>query len=157
MQKAFTEIATDGPGRLVLAIASAARDSDAKIERLEIKTPPFDPVRTIKDFAAILRSHQINSVMGDRHASHWGKEQFQSCGITFQFCELVRPDLRRDILAALEFIDLPDDPEVTRQLTTLQQRQRGHGGPDDLIVACGGAALAALGGVGAIVHQKDYA
>ncbi len=109
MQKAFTEIATDGAGRFVLAIASADKEGNAKFDRLEVRTPPFDPGRAIKDFSAILREHKIGTVMADRHATHWAKEQFRSCGIAFEFCELVRPDLRRDILHALEYIELPDE------------------------------------------------
>ena len=116
MQRAFTEIATDGAGRFVLAIASANKGGDAKFDRLEIRTPPFDPGRAIKDFSAILREHKIGAVMADRHATHWAKEQFRRCGIAFEFCELARPELRRDILAALEYIELPDHPEVARQL-----------------------------------------
>ena len=157
MKKAFVEIATDGPGRFVLAIASAAKDGDARIDRLEIKTPPLDPVRTVKDFVSILREYKVNTVMADRHATHWARQQFQQRGISFEFCGLVRPDLRRDILAALEFIELPDDPQVAQQLAALQQRQRGHGGPDDLIVACGGAALLALGAIETLKEDTEYA
>ena len=101
MQHAFVEIATDGAGRFVLAIASADKEGDAKFDRLEIRTPPFDPGRAIKDFSGRLREHKIGALMADRHATHWAKERFRSCGIAFGFCELVRPDLRREIVAAL--------------------------------------------------------
>ena len=60
-------------------------------------------------------------------------------------------------LHALDYIELPDDPEVARQLTALQRRQRGHGGPDDVIVACGGAALLALGAIEPLKKVKEYA
>ena len=93
MQHAFTEIATDGAGRFVLAIASADKEGNTKFDRLEVRTPPFDPGRAIKDFSAILREHKIGTLMADRHATHWAKEQFRIAA-WLGFCGLRWPDRR---------------------------------------------------------------
>jgi hypothetical protein len=157
---AFVECATNSEN-FVLAIAHASDNGEgvARIDLLDIQVPPIFPQAVVRKFASTLRARGIDHVMGARHSSLWAKERFARFAIGYDFCELERGDLKRAFVALVEDkrAVLPPNEELRKQFQTLLNRQKYLGGPDDLIVACGGAALQAVGIVGPVTAMADYA
>jgi hypothetical protein len=151
---AFAEIATTSEN-FVLCIGHADTNGKARIDVLDARVPPFNPNVVIKEFRDVLHQRGIDTVMGDRHSRRWALEAFERHRIKYEFCELVRPDLHRDFLAALaaKTIALPQHGELRAQLRALQTRR---GGPDDLVSCVAGASLLALGECGPVMTEIEY-
>ena len=156
---AFAEIATNGEN-FAVAIGQADADGSGKLRilALEARVPPFGPETVIKEFCKLLREHGIRKVSGDRHSTRWAFEAFKRHNISYEFCDLVRPDLHREFLKLLDEkkVVMPQHGELRRQLRALVTRQKEHGGPDDLVTAVAGVCVLAAGKCGAVTEPVEY-
>jgi hypothetical protein len=116
----------------------------------EVK-PPFSPETTIDDFAIALKPYRISTVVGDRYAGEFPREQFRKRGIQYRCSEKPKSDLYRDLLPILNSgrIVLPKSDRLVNQLCGLERRtsragkdsiDHGPGTHDDLANVLAGAA-----------------
>jgi hypothetical protein len=131
------------PGRVV--IVDAVR---------EVK-PPFSPEAVVVEFASLLQSYKISTVVGDKYAGEWPREQFLKHGILYESSAAPKSDLYRDLLPLLNSlrIHLLDHSKLVNQLTSLERRTaRGGrdsidhppGGHDDIANCIAGASAVAV-------------
>lgn len=99
----------------------------------------------------LLKSYRIRTVVGDRYAGEWPREQFRKRGIKYRLADKVKSDLYRDVLPLLNAhrILLPKSQQLTNQLVGLERRTTRAGrdsidhapnSHDDLANAVSGAA-----------------
>ena len=63
------------------------------VDALREAKPPFSPEAVTAEFAALLKSYGITSVVGDRYAGEWPKEQFGEYGIRYEQSAKPKSDL----------------------------------------------------------------
>ncbi|HUA81240.1 MAG TPA: hypothetical protein VL997_12760 [Dyella sp.] len=115
--------------------------------------PPFSPEAVVADFAALLKSYRIRTVVGDRYGGEWCREPFRGHGIEYQLAELSASEIFRDALPLLTSgnAQLLDLPRLSNQLAALERRtsrsgrdliSHPPGGHDDIaVVACSALLL----------------
>jgi len=90
------------------------------------------------------------SVVGDRYAGEWPREQFRKRGIAYELAEKTKSDLYRAFLPEVTSgsVELLDEPRMLTQLCALERRTARGGrdtidhppnGHDDLANATAGA------------------
>jgi hypothetical protein len=143
-----------GGGADAFTIAIAHRDKtdlilDAVRERVRAS-----PEATVAEYAELLKSYRIATVVGDNYGGDWPKEAFLRNGIEYRKSDKVRSEL---YLATLPLInaqraDLLDVPKIVNQFMTLERRtgrqgkdaiNHAPGGHDDLVNAIAGALVLA--------------
>jgi hypothetical protein len=118
--------------------------------------PPFAPSEVVATFCQDLDRYKLYKCRGDRYAAQWPVEQFAINGVIYEQSEVVKSDLYRDFLPALNSrrIQLLDVPRMLNQLLGLERRTvRGGrdsidhvpGANDDIINAAVGALLQVVG------------
>ncbi len=118
--------------------------------------PPFSPESTVADFAALLKSYRVTSVVGDRYGGEWPREQFRKSGVEYTTSDRSKSEIYRDFLPILNSkrVELLDIPRLHAQLCGLERRtarggrdniDHGPGAHDDLINAAAGALVSATG------------
>ncbi len=118
------------------------------------RRPPFSPDDVVREFAALLHSYGINSVLGDRYAGEWPRERFQTHGITYVAADHTKSELYGTLLPLLNSgrVELLDDRRLVAQLAGLERRtarggrdsiDHAPGSHDDLVNAAAGALVIA--------------
>ena len=121
------------------------------IDALRWFKPPFSPEVVVKEFANCLESYHISTIVGDRYAGEWPREQFSKFNIKYEPSSKTKSELYVDLLPLIYSarIQLLDQPKMINQLLSLERRTaRGGkdsidhptGGHDDLINSIAGAA-----------------
>ena len=109
----------------------------------------------VEEFAALLKSYRVSTVVGDRYGGEWPRERFRKHGIEYRVADKPRSDLYRDMLPAVNSgrVDLLDVGRLTNQLIRLERRtprggkdmiDHAPGVQDDLANAVAGAITAVL-------------
>ncbi len=118
--------------------------------------PPFAPSEVVAKFCEEFQHYRVFKCRGDRYAAQWPVEQFAINGVIYEQSEIVKSDLYRDFLPALNSrrIQLLDHTRMINQLLGLERRTvRGGrdsidhvpGANDDIINAAVGALLQVVG------------
>lgn len=118
--------------------------------------PPFAPSEVVATFCEDFARYRVYKIQGDRYAAQWPVEQFAINGVIYEQSEVVKSDLYRDFLPALNSrrIQLLDNTRLINQLLGLERRTvRGGrdsidhvpGANDDIINAAVGALLQVVG------------
>ena len=117
--------------------------------------PPFSPEQTVTEFCETLRAYRVSSVVGDRYAGEWPREQFRRHGVDYTSSVRAKSEIYRDVLPLVMSgrVELLDDRRVRTQLAALERRTGRSGreaidhapsGHDDLANAAAGALLAVV-------------
>ena len=125
------------------------------IDAVREARPPFSPEAVTAEFAGLLKSYGVTSVIGDRYAGEWPKEQFGKFGISYEQSAKPKSDLYIDLLAAINSrrVALLDHGKLINQLCSLERRvarsgrdsiDHAPGAHDDLANAVAGLCAAAL-------------
>jgi hypothetical protein len=133
--------------------------------------PPFSPESVVEEFCETLRRYRVTTIVGDRYAGEWLREQFRKRGVTYTPSELTASDLFSELLPRLNTrtIALLDHPRAINQLAALERKVgRGkdvidhprHGKNDVANVLAGAAWIAGdgskrRGAFGCFVIQSD--
>ena len=115
---------------------------------------PFHPEAVVADFCTTLAAYGIGTVVGDRYAGEWPREQFSKRNVTYRPSERVKSDIYRDCLPLLNSrkCQLLDIRRVISQLHGLERRtarsgkdsiDHGPGQHDDVANAVAGAIVLA--------------
>jgi hypothetical protein len=105
----------------------------------------------VHDFAALLKSHRVSRVTGDRYAGEFPRELFRKHGIAYDLAKQTKSELFRDLLPLLNSrrIVLPRYDRLQGQIVGLERRTSAVGrdtishpdrGHDDVANAVAGAA-----------------
>jgi len=105
----------------------------AVIDAIREEKPPFSPEQVVTDFAKLLKSYRIKTVVGDRYAGLWPRERFEVHGIQYEPSAKPKSDLYRDMLPILNGgrAELLDHPKLVAQLCSLERRT-ARGGKDSI-------------------------
>lgn len=115
--------------------------------------PPFSPESVVKEYAALLKSYRLSSVVGDRYSGEWVVEAFSKEGIHYRHAESTKSECYLESLPLFSqgVVDLLDVPVLTTELMQLERRTSRSGrdsvdhppqGHDDLANAvCGVLAM----------------
>ncbi len=117
-------------------IAVAHRDRHSQrtvIDAIREARPPFAPASVTADFATLLRSYHISTVVGDRYGGEWPRERFREFGVHYKAAAKPKSDLYRDMLPALNSgtVELLDNNRLVAQLVGLERRT-ARGGRDSI-------------------------
>jgi hypothetical protein len=105
----------------------------AVVDAVREEKPPFSPEQVVSDFAKLLKSYRIKTVVGDRYAGLWPRERFEVHGIQYEPSAKPKSDLYRDMLPILNGgrAELLDHPKLVAQLCALECRT-ARGGKDSI-------------------------
>jgi hypothetical protein len=120
-----------GSDSMTLAVASPAGEGGAVLCCVREVKPPFSPESVVAEFAAVLRSYGIKTIVADRYAGDWPRDRFAVHGITVQPAAKPKSDVYHELLPLLNSgrIELLDHPRLVTQLASLERRT-GRGGRD---------------------------
>ncbi|MBI4605859.1 MAG: hypothetical protein HY721_28165 [Planctomycetes bacterium] len=141
-----------GGSRDAFTLAVAHRDGErVVVDCVRAWRPPFNPSGVVAEAAKVLKSYGVSRVVGDRYAGEWPREQFRSHGVQYELSALDRSGLYLELLPLVNAgrVELPDVPDVLRELRGLERRRGSSGrdrvdhvpgAHDDLANAVAGAA-----------------
>ncbi len=129
---AFVDPSGGAADAMTLAITHSD-DRRVTLDAVAERRPPFSPEAVVEDFARLLSTYQVTTVVGDRYAGEWPREAFRRHGIAYEVADTVRSDLYRDLLPLItsQQVALLDHPRVVTQLCRLERRT-GRGGRDQI-------------------------
>jgi hypothetical protein len=138
-----------------LAVCHREGEDRAVLDLIRERRPPFSPDSVVQEFAEVLASYGITTVVGDRYAGEWPRESFRTYGITYEPSSKTKSDIYRELVAPTNSgrIELLDVPVLRTQLLSLERRvarggrdsiDHAPGGRDDLANAAAGALVNAL-------------
>jgi hypothetical protein len=150
---AFCDPSGGSSDSMTLAI-SHHEDGCAVLDCVREVRAPFQPEAVVADFCTTLAAYGIGTVVGDRYAGEWPREQFSKRNVTYRPSERVKSDIYRDALPLLNSrkCQLLDIPRLISQLRGLERRtarggkdsiDHGPGQHDDIANACAGAIVLA--------------
>jgi len=132
------------------AVAIGHRERECSVvDALRAWRPPFNPSGVVEECAALLANYRVRAVTGDRYAGEWPREAFRDRGVWYEIAQKDRSALYLDLLPAVNAraVELPDQPELLRELRGLERRRgpsgrdrvdHGRGGHDDRANAVAG-------------------
>ena len=150
-----------------LAIAHAETDTAVLDATREVR-PPFSPDSVVKDFAKLLESYGVITVIGDRYAGEWPRERFRVHGIEYEPSELTKSQIYGELLAPVNSgrVRLLDLPVLRAQLASLERRvarggkdsiDHAPGARDDVANAAAGALVRVIGQLsGTVAFEETY-
>ena len=125
------------------------------IDCLRERHSPFQPDAVCSEFAAVLKSYGIHQVTGDKYASLWARERFNTHGINYRVADMSKSDFYLAFLPLLNSgrVDLLDNKKLVAQHCTLERRTARGGkdsvdhpsnAHDDVANSVAGAAVTAI-------------
>ena len=155
-----------GGDSMTLAIAHLKYgEQSITIDALRERKPPFSPEQVTKEFAELLLSYGITTIIGDRVGGMWAVEQFSKFGIHYEPAARPKNALYVDFLPLVNScrVELLDHPRCIAQLCSLERstvRGRGEnidhppGQHDDIINAVAGVASISIGKYGYDISMR---
>lgn len=129
---AFVDPSGGSADSMTLAVAHAERER-AVLDVLREVRPPFSPERVVEEFATVLRSYGLSTLVGDRYGGEWPRERFQVQHVFYTPAERTKSDLYLALLAMVNSgqVELLDHPRLSSQLGGLERRT-GRSGRDTI-------------------------
>jgi hypothetical protein len=89
----------------------------------------FDLEATVRECTGDLKQYGLWTVVGDRFAGQWVAEAFTREKITYRYAERPKSDLYLELLPLFTTrrLELPNDPDLIRQVRLLERRQGSQG------------------------------
>ncbi len=124
--KAFVDMSGGSSDDAVLAIGYQDLEGRAIIARVvnQGPPPPFDPIRAVERFVAVLKDYGLSSVVGDSYAGQTFQRAFEERGISYHVSDLSASKLYESLEPHLNGsrVVLPNVPDVEQQLLGLVWR-----------------------------------
>lgn len=91
--------------------------------------PRFSPEDVCADFAALLKTYRVKTVIGDRFGGEFPREAFRRHGVTYEVADRSKRELLRDALALLNSgnLELLDHDVLIQQIVGLERRSGPSG------------------------------
>jgi hypothetical protein len=130
---AFVDPSGGSSDSMALAIAHREKDDTSVLDLVRELRPPFNPEDCVQEFATALKSYRVTTVVGDRYAGEWPREQFRKRGISYDVAARAKSDIYRDTLPMINSrrVQLLDHPRLVAQLCSLERRT-SRGGRDSI-------------------------
>jgi hypothetical protein len=147
--RAFADPSGGSSDSMTLAIAH--REGDKLIlDCIRECRPPFRPSDVVAEFATVMKSYGVTTVIGDHYGGEWPREQFRVHGIYYKTADMVKSELYLELLPRVMGcrVELLDNAKLITQLCGLERRtsrsgrdsiDHGLGGHDDVVNAVAGA------------------
>jgi Phage Terminase len=109
----------------------------------------FSPAAAVKKFANVLKLYRCYTVVGDRYAGEWPREQFRKEGVEYQVAEHTRSQIyaNTEPLINARTVELLDHPKMLQQFITLVRKgekiDHASGEHDDHCNSAAGALVLA--------------
>ena len=129
---AFVDPSGGSADSMTLAVAHR-ENAAAVLDAVREAPPPFSPEAVVEEFARLLHSYGVTSVMGDRYGGEWPRERFRRHGIYYEVAERTKSELYRELLPLVNSgrVELLDHPRLVTQLGSLERRTT-RGGRDGI-------------------------
>ena len=113
---------------MTMAVAHRAGEQ-AILDAVREVRPPFSPEQVVSDFATLLKTYGVTSVVGDRYGGSWPAERFSAHNIKYEASARPKSELYRDLLPILNGgrTELLDHPKLVAQLCSLERRTARSG------------------------------
>lgn len=153
---AFCDPSGGSSDSMTLAIAHHD-DGAAVLDCVREVRAPFSPESVVEDFCKTLAGYWVGTVMGDRYAGEWPREQFAKRDVTYRPSEKPKSDIYRDALPLLNSrkCQLLDIRRLITQLHGLE-RKTARGGKDSIDHGPGQHDDVANAAAGAIVLAAHF-
>jgi hypothetical protein len=163
---AFTDPSGGSADSMTLAVGHRDKDGRAIIDAVRERRPPFAPESVVYEFAQLMKSYGIHTVIGDRYGGEWPRERFRVHGIRYEIAEKPKSDFYRDLLPVPNSgrVELLDHPRLIAQLCGLERRtsrsgkdsiDHAPGGHDDVANSVAGVTWRAIVGPGPLVITQE--
>jgi hypothetical protein len=163
---AFTDPSGGSADSMTLAVGHRNKDGRAIIDLVRERRPPFAPESVVYEFAELMKTYGIHTVIGDRYGGEWPRERFRVNGIHYEVAEKPKSDFYRDLLPFLNSgrVELLDHLRLIAQLCGLERRtSRGGrdsidhapGRHDDIANSVAGVTWRAIGGPSPLVITQE--
>lgn len=129
--RAFVDPSGGSRDAFALAIGHYNKERVVIVDCLRTWPAPFNPSGVVGEAADVLKRYRVKSVVGDRYAGEWPREQFRCNGIRYVPSKLDRSALYLELLPQVNAgtVELLDDVKLLRELRGLERR-RGTAGRD---------------------------
>jgi len=129
---AFCDPSGGSADSMTLAIAHAEGER-VILDCVRERKPPFSPDAVAKEFAGVVKSYGLATVVGDRYAGEWPRERFRVHGVEYATSDKVKSDIYLNLLPLINAgrVELLDHTKLINQLCSLE-RQTARGGKDSV-------------------------
>jgi len=116
-----------GSGKDAMTLAIGHTEWESGIVTIDCTrrvVPPFAPKQVVSEFAQVLKSYHIFSIMGDRFGGDWPRERFREHGIDYEVSAKNKSELFLDLLQKMNStgVELLDDIILRNELEALERR-----------------------------------
>ena len=85
-----------------MTLAIAHREGDRVVlDLVRERRPPFSPKLVVDEFAAAMAAYRVTTVVGDRFAGEWPREQFRDRGIRYYVADQTKSELYQAFVPAV--------------------------------------------------------
>jgi hypothetical protein len=148
---AFTDPSGGSADSFTLAISHVEGET-VVLDCLREREPPFAPETVVAEFSGVSKSYGCTTVVGDKYAGEWPREQFKKRGIVYETSTRTKSEIYLESLPLINGgrVDLLDNSRLVNQVCGLERRVARGGrdsidhaphGHDDLANAALGALL----------------
>ena len=126
--RAFVDPSGGASDSFTLAIGHAEGEKRIVDATREVR-PKFSPDNVCAEFATLLKSYKLSTIVGDRYAGEWPRERFRVHGIMYETSEMTKSDIYINALPLFNAgrVDLLDLPRLINQLCALERRTSRQG------------------------------
>ena len=152
---AFVDPSGGSQDSMTLAVGHR-EDDRVVIDCIRERKPPFSPDDVVGEFATVIQSYGLSTLVGDRYAAEWPRERFAAYGVGYEVSTKTKNDLYRDLLPLINArrIEFLDHERLVSQLLGLE-RQTARSGKDSISHGPRGHddVANAVAGVASLDHQ----
>ena len=122
--RGFVDVSGGRSDSAVLAISHKEHGGRIVLDMLAERKAPFAPDSVTHEFAGLLRSYGLGTVIGDAYGAEWTVERFSQHGITYQPSELNRSEIYLSFLPTVTSgqVALLDNKRMVAQFAGLERR-----------------------------------
>ncbi|MGQ0555962.1 MAG: hypothetical protein ACT4PN_08480, partial [Nitrospiraceae bacterium] len=126
--QAFTDPSGGSHDSFTLSIGHIEKDRYI-VDAIRGVKPPFSPEAVVKEYAALLKSYRLSSVVGDRYSGEWVREAFSKEGVYYKHSDLSKSELYLESLPLFTtgLVDLLDHQPLILELQQLERRTSRSG------------------------------
>ncbi|MFE8069797.1 hypothetical protein QQM79_01950 [Marinobacteraceae bacterium S3BR75-40.1] len=143
----FVDVAGGGADEYTMAIAHI---EGSRVITDAVHSQRGNPAEITESYAKVLKQYRISTVMGDRYAAEWPRQEYRKHGINLEPSPLNRSELYLEFLPLLQTgrVEIPPDHKAVIQFANLERRtsragkdsvNHPPGGHDDRANAIAGA------------------
>ena len=121
----FVDVSGGRRDAFTAAIAHRNADNTVTCDALRAWDPPFSPESTVEECSAFFKRYGLRLVESDRYGGEWPAHAFRRYGMTCRQSAAPKADIYLALLPLVNSgtVDIPNIPELVRELRGLERRQ----------------------------------